>query len=154
MSLGADVPVCLFSKTAQMSGIGENLSFLPGLGQVNAVLVNPRVSISTAKVFNAFDDMFVKGSSILPSTAEGSLLFRAINGRNDLEAAAISLEPVIGDVLSVINNQTGCCLARMSGSGPTCYGLFKDASTSLNAANAIRSIAPDWWCETTILGDK
>ena len=154
MSLGADVPVCLFSKTAQMSGIGENLSFLPGLGQVNAVLVNPRVSISTAKVFNAFDDMFVKGGSILPSTAEGSLLLRAINGRNDLEAAAISLEPVIGDVLSVINNQTGCCLARMSGSGPTCYGLFKDASASLNAANAIRSIAPDWWCETTILGDK
>jgi 4-diphosphocytidyl-2-C-methyl-D-erythritol kinase len=154
MSLGADVPVCLFSKTAQMSGIGENLSFLPGLGQVNAVLVNPRVSISTAKVFNAFDDMSVKGGSILPSTSEGSLLFRAINGRNDLEAAAISLEPVIGDVLSVINNQTGCCLARMSGSGPTCYGLFKDASASLNAANAIRSIAPDWWCETTILGDK
>jgi 4-diphosphocytidyl-2-C-methyl-D-erythritol kinase len=131
MSLGADVPVCLFSKTAQMSGIGENLSFLPGLGQVNAVLVNPRVSISTAKVFNAFDDMSVKGGSILPSTAEGSLLLRAINGRNDLEAAAISLEPVIGDVLSVINNQTGCCLARMSGSGPTCYGLFKDASASL-----------------------
>ena len=154
MSLGADVPVCLFSKTAQMSGIGENLSFLPGLGQVNAVLVNPRVSISTAKVFNAFDEMSVKGGSILPSSAEGSLLLRAINGRNDLEAAAISLEPVIGDVLSVINNQTGCCLARMSGSGPTCYGLFKDASASLNAANAIRSIAPDWWCETTILGDK
>lgn len=154
MSLGADVPVCLFSKTAQMSGIGENLSFLPGLGQVNAVLVNPRVSISTAKVFNAFDEMSVKGGSILPSAAEGSLLLRAINGRNDLEAAAISLEPVIGDVLSVINNQTGCCLARMSGSGPTCYGLFKDASASLNAANAIRSIAPDWWCATTILGDK
>lgn len=154
MSLGADVPVCLFSKTAQMSGIGENLSFLPGLGQVNAVLVNPRVSISTANVFNAFDEMSVKGGSILPSSAEGSLLLRAINGRNDLEAAAISLEPVIGDVLSVINNQTGCCLARMSGSGPTCYGLFKDASASLNAANAIRSIAPDWWCETTILGDK
>lgn len=154
MSLGADVPVCLFSKTAQMSGIGENLSFLPGLGQVNAVLVNPRVSISTANVFNAFDEMSVKGGSILPSAAEGSLLLRAINGRNDLEAAAISLEPVIGDVLSVINNQTGCCLARMSGSGPTCYGLFKDASASLNAANAIRSIAPDWWCATTILGDK
>jgi 4-diphosphocytidyl-2-C-methyl-D-erythritol kinase len=154
MSLGADVPVCLFSKTAQMSGIGENLSFLPGLGQVNAVLVNPRVSISTANVFNAFDEMSVKGGSILPSFAEGPLLLRAINGRNDLEAAAISLEPVIGDVLSVINNQTGCCLARMSGSGPTCYGLFKDASASLNAANAIRSIAPDWWCETTILGDK
>ena len=154
MSLGADVPVCLFSKTAQMSGIGENLSFLPGLGQVNAVLVNPRVSISTAKVFNAFDDMFVKGGSILPTTVEGTLLFRAMNGRNDLEAAAISLEPIIGDVLGVINNQTGCCLARMSGSGPTCYGLFKDAKASLNAANAIRSIAPNWWCETTILGDK
>ncbi|MDG1142294.1 MAG: 4-(cytidine 5'-diphospho)-2-C-methyl-D-erythritol kinase [Hellea sp.] len=154
MSLGADVPVCLFSKTAQMSGIGENLSFLPGLGQVNAVLVNPRVSVSTAKVFKAFDDMFVKGGSILPTTTEGSLLIRAINGRNDLEAAAISLEPIIGDVLSIINNQTGCCLARMSGSGPTCYGLFKDAGASLKAANAIRSIAPDWWCETTILGDK
>ena len=154
MSLGADVPVCLFSKTVQMSGIGENLSFLPGLGQVNAVLVNPRVSVSTAKVFNTFDDMFVKGGSILPTTVEGTLLFRAMNGRNDLEAAAISLEPIIGDVLSVINNQTGCCLARMSGSGPTCYGLFKDAKASLNAANAIRSIAPDWWCETTILGDK
>ena len=154
MSLGADVPVCLFSKTVQMSGIGENLSFLPGLGQVNAVLVNPRVSVSTAKVFNTFDDMFVKGGSILPTTVEGTLLFRAMNGRNDLEAAAISLEPIIGDVLGVINNQTGCCLARMSGSGPTCYGLFKDAKASLNAANAIRSIAPNWWCETTILGDK
>ena len=71
MSLGADVPVCLFSKTAQMSGIGENLFFLPGLGQVNAVLVNPRVSVSTAKVFKAFDDMFVKGGSILPTTTEG-----------------------------------------------------------------------------------
>ena len=56
--------------------------------------------------------------------------------------------------MSVINNQTGCCLARMSGSGPTCYGLFKDAGASLKAANAIKSIAPDWWCETTILGDK
>ena len=154
LSLGADVPVCLFSKTAQMGGIGENLSFCPGLGQLNAVLVNPRVSLSTAKVFKAFDEMFVEDGSVLPTTSEGSLLIRAINGRNDLEAAAILLEPIIGDVLNVINNQTGCCLARMSGSGPTCYGLFKDAGASLKAANAIRSIAPDWWCETTILGDK
>jgi 4-diphosphocytidyl-2-C-methyl-D-erythritol kinase len=153
MSLGADVPVCLFSKTAQMSGIGENLSLIPGLGQLNAVLVNPRVSVSTAKVFKAFDEMFVKTDLSLPVMEKGTLLSRAINGRNDLEVPALSLEPIIGDVLSLINDQAGCCLARMSGSGPTCYGIFKDKEASLTAANSIRSKAPDWWCETTLLGD-
>ena len=153
MSLGADVPVCLFSKTAQMSGIGENLSLIPGLGQLNAVLVNPRVSVSTAKVFKAFDEMFVKTDLSLPVMEKGTLLSRAINGRNDLEVPALSLEPIIGDVLSLINDQPGCCLARMSGSGPTCYGIFKDKEASLTAANSIRSKAPDWWCETTLLGD-
>ena len=153
MSLGADVPVCLFSKTAQMSGIGENLSLIPGLGQLNAVLVNPRVSVSTAKVFKAFDEMFVKTDLSLPVMEKGTLLSRAINGRNDLEVPALSLEPIIGDVLSLINDQAGCCLARMSGSGPTCYGIFKDKEASLTAVNSIRSKAPDWWCETTLLGD-
>jgi len=148
VKLGADIPVCLGSSTCRMGGIGEHIIPMPGLGQIHAVLVNPGLSLSTAKVFKAFEER--------PDTVpqkNGSLLIMALAGRNDLQAPAIGLAPMIGDVLALLGAQPDCQLARMSGSGATCFGLFPTAKTARNAAAQIKSVHPDWWSVATVLGD-
>jgi len=148
--LGADIPACLLSKTCLMEGIGERLTPLPDLGQVAALLVNPGVSISTAAVFKTFDKT---GSSSQFHLPPSSLLEMAQGGHNDLQETAISIEPVIHTVLESITAQEGCQLARMSGSGATCFGVFPDIEDAQNAAKDIKAKYADWWCMPTMLGD-
>lgn len=152
---GADVPVCLDPRPRIMRGAGEQLSAALALPPVAAVLVNPGVALATRDVFEAFDK-----SGARPARQAGPLSFEArseivafLQGEpNDLEAAAISLRPAVGDVLSALHDLRSCRLARMSGSGATCFGLFDTAQDATAAAQGLRVAHPDWWIEETMLG--
>jgi len=150
--LGADIPVCRGSRTAMMRGIGEDVSPLPDLGQLSAVLVNPGVSVSTGTIFKAMDknprDKHPKQTS-----NSGDLLSRALSGVNDMEGMAIEQAPVISDVLRGLAQQTGCELARMSGSGATCFGIFRSDAQAAAAAHSISVVEPNWWVRACRLGD-
>lgn len=143
-TLGADVPVCLSQRPARMGGIGEELQPAPTLPNCFMVLVNCGVAVSTPAVFRARAPGFRAPADLpdrwtdLPAMADG--LSRLAN---DLEPSAIALCPPIAGVLAAIASQSGCRLARMSGSGATCFGLFAAEHEALEAA---RNLArPDWW---------
>lgn len=147
LSLGADVPVCLTPRAVRMSGIGETLAPLPhALPPAWLVLVNPNLAVSTPQVFKALarrDNAPLQPMPKLRDTAE--LAAWVAMQRNDLEAPAQSLLPEIAAVKTALTTQSGCLLARMSGSGATCFGLFADPLTAHAAAEAIRRAQPAWW---------
>lgn len=153
LALGADVPVCLAGRPARMEGVGEVLSLLPPLPAAWLVLVNPGVAVSTPAVFRALER---RDNARLPATlprlatAEELAAFLMMQ-RNDLEAPAMALAPVIGQVRSALSAQSGCLMARMSGSGATCFGLFPDALNAAAAAAALRRAQPGWWVEAAEL---
>ncbi len=150
LPFGADVPVCYLSRTCVMEGIGEEILPWPGLGQIPAVLINPGVGVSTKDVFNKFDNVGVSSDFTLPT---GSLYEMAMSGNNDLQATAIQMQPEIKTVLDEIAAQADCQLARMSGSGATCFGLFISPQKAAQAAKTISKAHADWWCVSTMLGD-
>ncbi|MBN9562172.1 MAG: 4-(cytidine 5'-diphospho)-2-C-methyl-D-erythritol kinase [Alphaproteobacteria bacterium] len=144
LSLGADVPVCLAGVAARMSGVGECLTPAPRLPACGMVLVNPGVALGTADVFRAR----VGGFSAVAALPEAwpdarSMTDDLVRLGNDLEVPAIGLCPVIGDVLAALRAAPGCLLARMSGSGATCFGLFADPDGAARVARALRR--PGWW---------
>ncbi len=139
-ALGADVPACLLGRSAVGTGKGEQLQPVAGLVDTPVLLVNPGVAVSTGPVFKAWDGVDRGGIS------EGDLLARAIAGRNDLEPPARALAPVIGDVVALLQAQPGVVLARMSGSGATCFVLFDTVAARTSAAAAVKSRQPGWWC--------
>jgi len=153
---GADVPVCLDPRPRIMRGIGEMLSEPLHMPLLSAVLVNPGVPLPTGDVFAAFDRSSRAPSSrpAPPSLNVRDELFAFLQAQpNDLEAAAISLQPLIGDVLSVLGALPSCRLARMSGSGATCFGLFDTPEAAARAAQQLRGTRPAWWTEETVLGN-
>lgn len=142
--LGADVPVCLRNRPMRMQGVGEILTPAPALPRCGMVLVNPGIPLTTMSVFRERSGDFTQ-AAVLPAgwdTAEA--MATSLSGMaNDLEAPAIRLVPCIADVLCAIAATRGCLLARMSGSGATCFGLFTDAeAASVAAAEVAR---PGWW---------
>lgn len=139
-TLGADVPACLLGRSAVGTGKGEHLVPVDGLSGVPVLLVNPGVAVATGAVFRMWD-----GVDRGP-LGEGALLARALAGRNDLEPLAREIAPVIGDVVACLQAQPGVTLARMSGSGATCFALFEDEDACAEAAVAIRAAQPGWWC--------
>lgn len=154
---GADVPVCLDPRPRVMRGIGEILSGPLALPALDAVLVNPRLPCPTGPVFQALRG-FSTGedpvAALFEKTGapEKAALIEALRrSENDLEAPALALVPVIGNVLSALRGTGGCLLSRMSGSGATCFGLFETADAAEAAAMALRSRYPDWWVERTTL---
>ena len=140
--LGADVPACLQGRTTLGTGKGEALIPVQGLAGTPLLLVNPGVAVSTGAVFARWD-----GEDRGGIAGEGDLLARAIAGRNDLQPAALALAPVIADVLATLEGADGVRLARMSGSGGTCFALFDDAGARDSAAAAM----PQWWTLATTL---
>lgn len=150
--LGADVPVCRASQTALMRGIGEDVTLLTGLGQLSAILVNPSVAVSTGAIFKAMD---AQPRRIYPNAtaSQGDLLSRALSGANDMQEAATLQAPIIADVLRAVAQQTGCALARMSGSGATCFGIFRSDAQAQAAAKIIAQAQPGWWVRACRLGD-
>ncbi|WP_188055129.1 4-(cytidine 5'-diphospho)-2-C-methyl-D-erythritol kinase [Sphingosinithalassobacter sp. CS137] len=144
-ALGSDVPACLLGRTALGRGRGEALEPLAGLPPRAVLLVNPGVAVSTAEVFRRWDGI---DRGPLP---DGEALEAAQCGRNDLEAPACAVAPVIADVLGRLAEQPGALLVRMSGSGATCFALYDSAAACAAAAAAIRTARPRWWCAETIL---
>jgi len=150
LDLGADVPVCLFGEAAFIRGIGEEVVRAPALPPAWLVLVNPGVALSTPAVFQARQGEF-SGSGRFdesPATAAALAEFLAAT-RNDLTEAAIGLAPVIGDVLRSLDAAEEVLLARMSGSGATCFGLFADSGGAARAAAEISQNQPGWWVRAT-----
>jgi 4-diphosphocytidyl-2-C-methyl-D-erythritol kinase len=165
---GADVPVCLDPRPRMMRGIGEVLSEPLVLPRLPAVLVNPGVAVPTKDVFAAFHRRARQESNgrgvaerlpLFGETGGGSrrlsaaaLIEALLDECNDLEAPAIAIQPVIAEVLAELRSLARCRLARMSGSGATCFGLFDSMRTAVAAARALRGKHPGWWIRATALG--
>lgn len=146
LALGADVPVCLSGQTLRMQGVGEVLTPLPPLPETHILLVNPRVGVATPAVFRALPHKDNPPLPAPPRFADAAALAAWLaDQRNDLEPPAITLVPVIATVKTAIAAQSGCLLARMSGSGATCFGLFATAAETRAAANALQATHPYWW---------
>lgn len=151
LSLGADVPVCLRARATRMTGIGEGLEDVPFLPPLPAVLVNPRVAVPTGPIFQGLASKTNPPMGALPDRPDlAGLIGWLAARRNDLEPPALSLQPVIGDVLDALRAE-GAALARMSGSGATCFGLFTAADETQTAARAIAAAHPGWWVTACVL---
>jgi 4-diphosphocytidyl-2-C-methyl-D-erythritol kinase len=152
---GADVPVCLAARARLMRGIGERLGPPLKLPRIFTVLINPGVAVSTADVFGALalsPGGATKANAHPTIDGDAANLVECLaNMRNDLEAPARKLAPVIDDALKLLRQTPGCRLARMSGSGATVFGLFDDCAASATAAKQIRRARPDWWVKATVL---
>ena len=136
--LGSDVPACLLGVSATGTGRGEKLVPVSIPRGVPTLLVNPGVSVSTAAVFQRWDGI-----------DRGAMPSDPCAGRNDLQAPATALAPVIDDVITAI--QDGASFARMSGSGATCFALYDSVAARDAASTRIRGTHPDWWCLETAL---
>jgi 4-diphosphocytidyl-2-C-methyl-D-erythritol kinase len=146
LDLGADVPVCLVSKAMNVSGIGETLDPAPPLPDVWVVLSNPGVAVATRDVFKARTGPFSRPAPLVDAPRDATGLAQALASRhNDLEVPAIGLVPAIGTVLEALRSAPGCLLARMSGSGATCFGLFADQVLAEAAARTIKQTHSIWW---------
>jgi len=158
---GADVPVCLASRAAVMTGVGETLLPLT-LPKMPCVLVNPRLAVATKDVFAALGlrhgELRVGVADVIraPAWPDGDAsLDRWIGqlaaGSNDLEAPARSIQPLIDDVLVALKGSEGVRLARMSGSGATCFAIFTHDADAQRAAQSIRREHPQWWVHAGVL---
>ena len=147
LALGADVPVCLLSAAARMRGIGEQLDYIGPLPAMHIVLVNPRVAVPTPAVFKALATrQNPPMPDTLPTWPDARVLANWLKTqRNDLEAPAMAMAPVIGEVLAILATQPGALIARMSGSGATCFALFETSSAAQVAADVIGAAQPEWW---------
>ena len=153
--IGADGPMCLFARTAWAEGRGEALTLEPNLPPLPAVLVNPGVPSPTGAVYRAYD----AGPGATPARPAApanwsveTVIDWLAHQRNDLQAPAIGLEPVIGQTLDAVTAAPDVALARMSGSGATVFGLCRDSRTAQATAQALAAAHPDWWVRACLLG--
>jgi 4-diphosphocytidyl-2-C-methyl-D-erythritol kinase len=153
---GADVPVCLDPRPRLMRGIGDILSDPIDLPRLPAVLVNPRVAVPTKDVFVRLNaSRIVRASMSAPDrlpTERAEFVAYLHSQTNDLEPPAIALQPAIADVLAALQQLAGCRLARMSGSGATCFALFDTVTAAAAAARTLRVRDATWWVRATALG--
>jgi 4-diphosphocytidyl-2-C-methyl-D-erythritol kinase len=152
---GADVPVCLASRACVMTGVGETLLPL-ALPIMPCVMVNPRIPVATRDVFQALGlrsgELLVGFTDVLQAAAwpePGASLEDWVEalaaGSNDLEAPAMRIQPVIGGVIAALNATNGAWLARMSGSGATCFAIYENTAEAQRAAQKIQLDHPGWW---------
>lgn len=158
LTLGADIPVCLYQQSAFVFGIGEIITpiTLP-VSDLYILLVNPNKPLSTKTVFETYHQNTAPFSSsvqknIVCACEQEKLFFDFLTrNKNDLELPATQLMPEISEILSTLKKQNGCALSKMSGSGPTCFALFKNKSAAENAALDIQNHYPTWWIQLTRL---
>jgi len=150
LGLGADIPACLLSEPCFVGGVGELIDRAPDFPSVPILLVNPGDALATASVFAARKQKFSNKSSFgtMPGSID-SLVSNLETCRNDLEGPAIDLCPAVAEVLQAIRATNGCRLARMSGSGATCFGLYSDIVDAEEAAKYLR--CRGWWSEATVM---
>jgi 4-diphosphocytidyl-2-C-methyl-D-erythritol kinase len=152
LSLGADIPACLVEQPLIMEGIGEKLRKVVGFPNFYILLVNSDTMVSTAEIFrNLSIPNDILPADISDYESQRSLLAKLKNCRNDLQATASDIAPDISTVLSFLDTQVGCKLARMSGSGATCFGLFESKATADRAAAKIANKFPRWWSEVMLI---
>jgi 4-diphosphocytidyl-2-C-methyl-D-erythritol kinase len=156
-SLGADVPVCLHSAAQLMWGTGHDTMVVPPLPPLPAILVNPGVPLATATVFRALAAAPMPSAThapVAPGRFRDAAAVIAYMGEqaNDLEPVAAALCPPVGLILAALRGLGGVRIARMSGSGPTCFALFDTAADAADAARRISTTEPRWWVQTTTLG--
>ncbi len=162
LATGADVPVCLASRACDMTGVGEGLLPL-SLPKMPAVLVNPRIPVATRDVFNALGlrhgELLVGATDVIEAIAwpeQGASpddwIEKLARVANDLEAPALRVEPAIGEVLSRLRAAAGVRLARMSGSGATCFAIFASDAEAQAASARIAREHPGWWVHAGTLG--
>lgn len=147
LALGADVPVCMSGRPSRMTGIGEGVATLPhALPPAWLVLVNPLVAVPTPAVFAGLKRRDNPPLSPIPIWPTAEVMANwLLTTRNDLEQPAIAAAPVISKVKSAIASTKGCLIARMSGSGATCYGLYGSASAAKAGVQQIKTGFSDWW---------
>jgi 4-diphosphocytidyl-2-C-methyl-D-erythritol kinase len=144
--LGADIPVCVQGRAAYMGGIGTEIAPAPDLPPAGLVLVNPGIGLSTPAVYRARQGGFSPAARFDTPPADAAALAALLAERgNDLTDAAVSLVPEIETVLGAIGADRTCLLARMSGSGATCFGLYADSDTTTAAAALLKRDHPGWW---------
>lgn len=144
--LGADVPVCLAGRPSFVGGIGEEIAPARGLPSCWLLLVNPRVATPTPAVFKARRGDFTEPGRWPDAPRDFDDFAQRLRGcRNDLTEAAIAVTPQIRDVLAAIERLPDCALARLSGSGATCFGLFADERSARAAEQSLRELSPHWW---------
>ncbi|HEY5126853.1 MAG TPA: 4-(cytidine 5'-diphospho)-2-C-methyl-D-erythritol kinase [Bradyrhizobium sp.] len=159
--IGADVPVCLASRACVMTGVGESLLPL-ALPKMPCVMVNPRVPVATKDVFKALglrnSELLVGATDVIRATAwpeRGASVEDWVEvlaeSSNDLEAPATRLQPVIGQVLSALSATDGAWLARMSGSGATCFAIYENTAEAHRASQKIQRDHPGWWVHAGVL---
>lgn len=150
---GQDVPVCLTVQNLYMTAEGTLPA--PQLPRVDVVLVNPNRGLSTPLVYQEYrhgGDAFSPPARLLETPTDAAEFIDMLKQRgNDLYAPACRLMPEIAEIIDALNDTPGCGLARMSGSGATCFGLYFDAHTAAAAAEQIRQVRPEWWVEVGIL---
>lgn len=155
--LGADGAACLWGRPVLAEGRGERLSPAPGLPPMDAVLVNPGVRVSTPAVYRAFDALGRFGDVTAPPLPEAFESVEEVAAwlsmmSNDLEVPALAVEPGIGAVLETLRDEREVLLARVSGSGGTCFALCPDDLAAETLAERIEAIAPTWWVRRCRLG--
>jgi 4-diphosphocytidyl-2-C-methyl-D-erythritol kinase len=154
LALGADLPVCLADGPSFVGGIGEALEAAPPLPPTAMVLANPRRPLPTVDVFRGYgrasSGRFSAPARWNEAPADAQSLAALLSERgNDLTQAAIALVPEIGDLLDAIARSPGCLLARMSGSGASCFGLFAASDVAAKAAAMLQVVSPNWWIRAT-----
>ena len=155
--LGADGAACLWGRPVVAEGRGERLSPAPGLPPLDAVLVNPGVPVATAEVYRRFDALAAFGSVAPPPEPDAfespqELAAWLSTLRNDLESAAVAVAPEVGDVLATLAGEPEALLARVSGSGGTCFALCGSDFEAESLAERLEAMRPGWWVQRCRLG--
>lgn len=154
--LGADVPVCLGDRPALMRGTGELLTPVARLPEANAVIINPLQPLPTGDVFRALGAAALASAPRQPPLPPelhrlANLIDYMRAHGNDLEAPATQQLPVIAEIKATLQAEPGCRIAAMSGSGPTCFGIFASWAQTVQAAERIAGTHGDWWVKATVL---
>lgn len=150
VAIGSDLPVCLVGKPSIVKGLGENLTILDRFFKFPVLLVNPNKPVSTREVYRQLTK--VDNPPLTPFPDKGNqqdVIAWLKEQRNDLESTAILLCPEIKSILSKLREQEGCLLARMSGSGGTCFGIFQTMEQVTKAEGKIKHHQPEWWIQPT-----
>jgi 4-diphosphocytidyl-2-C-methyl-D-erythritol kinase len=151
-TLGADVPACLRCASSFGGGTGADLADAPRLPSCGVVLVNPGLALSTPEVFSRRLGAFSQPARFASAPGDATALVDVLRARrNDLTPGAVARAPAIAEVLVALERSEGCLLARMSGSGATCFGLYRDEAAAALAATSLREAQPRWWIAATRL---
>lgn len=152
LKLGADIPVCFAARSARLQGIGEHITPIE-LPEIPVVLVHPGIACKTASVFSQFDRPFKIDLEMREriDTLQNLIDFLKTT-ENDLLTAACKDVPAIRTILNALEKNSSCPMARMSGSGSSCFGIFMHEKDAIAAAQILRTAHPEWWIEAAWLG--